>query len=452
LVLRRKHKLLGVFAVAVLLWVVYLWGSQKSRYDEHARDADSQGTRPLATSETKGTTVHHAARAAQARPSMPALRAADLIADVSVDKPRVCPGESFLVKIQGKPENAQASLPIGELNFNIGGTFGNDIAISPQSPGIERYTVVASNGVDKVEHRAFSVEVLPKDAQECAARPIVTLALERAKHSPDLIVARVIAHRGLSEPIRYVWSFGDGTGLTTSGPIATHGYALRDQSRTLSSYLVSVDASDAHGRHAEGRATIHLMNNHYRARMFGARLVHAVYDRFPAPTASDYRVDVTFRSFEADPVVLERAKLIERSCLAGQPERTHELTTAELGATLRLEPGRASQVQTLRLPKALVGEDTCAVVLELTGDTAPPHTGQTLPNSPIKLRPVSSRITLEIRAAPSAEQGGAPKLAPRPVRDPALLKKLRRATEILGSERVTPAQLEQLERDGRLQQ
>jgi hypothetical protein len=448
----RKHKLLGLFAVVALLWVVYLWGSQRSRYDERARDADARATRHDITSEPTGGPMQRGARTARAGLSMPALRAADLIADVSVDKARVCSGESFLVRIQGKPENAHASLPIAELNFNIGGTFGNEIAISPAAPGVEHYTVVASNGVDKVEHRAFSIEVLPSDAEECAHRPIVTLAVERAKQSPDLIVGRVVAHRGLEEPIQYAWNFGDGTGVESSGPITTHDYALRDQSRILSSYLVSVDASDAHGRHAEGRATVHLMNNHYRARMFGSRLVQAVYDHFPAPTATDYRVDVKFRSFEPEPVVLERAKLIERSCLAGQRDRTHALSTAELGATLRLEPQQASQVLTLRLPKALVGEDTCAIALELTGDTVPPHTGQTLPNAPIEIQPVTSRINLEIRAAPSAEQGGAPTLARRAVRDPGLLKKLRQATEILGSERVTPAQLEQLERDGRLQQ
>ena len=446
----RKHKLLGFFALAMLLWVVYLWGSEKVRYDEHARNAHPRGTRPAGASESSESPVRLAARAAPAQLTAPTLRTADLIADVSVDRPRVCSGESFLVSIRGKPENARSSLPIAELNFNIDGTFGNDIALTPGAPGIEQYTVVASNGVDKIEHRAFSVEVLPIDAQECVQRPIVTLAVERAKHAADQIVARAVAHRGLDQPIHYAWSFGDGASLETSEPIATHDYALRDQSRTLSSYLVSVDATDARGRHAEGRATIHLMNSYYRARMFGARLVQAVYDHFPTPTATDYSLDVNLRSFESEPVVLDRAKLVERSCLAGQRDRTHALTTADLGATLRLEPQRASQV-TLRLPKALIGEDTCAIALELTGDTEPPHTGQTLPSSPIEIRPVTSRITLDIKAAPSAEHGGAPGLARRAVRDPALLKKLRRATEILGSERVTPAQLEELERAGRLQ-
>ncbi len=444
----RKHKLFGAFAVAILLWAAYLWGSQKSG-SEQARATDPRGTRQPTAVESQSQPIRRDVRTAQPGVTTPALRPANLIAEVSIDKPRVCPGESFLVNIRGKPENARAALPIAELNFNIGGTFGSDIALSPKSPGIEQYTVVASNGVDKVEHRAFNIEVLPHDAPECGGRSIVTLAVERSKHRPDHIVARVVAHHGLEEPIQYAWSFGDDTGVETSGPMVTHDYTLRDQSRTLSSYLVTVNARDTKGRHAEGRATIHLMNNHYRARMFGARLVQAVYSPFPAPAATDYHVEVRFRSFEPEPVVLDRAKLVERSCLAGQRDRTHTLSTAELGGSLRLEPARASEV-TLRLPKALIGEDTCAVALELTGDTVPPHTGHTLPNSPVEIRPVTSRINLEIRAAPSAEQGGAPTLARRGVRDPALLKKLRRATELLGTERVTPAQLEQLEREGKL--
>jgi hypothetical protein len=447
----RKHDLLKLFAVGLLLWAVYLWGARKPRPEEHLRETELQATSHSAASEPQGEPSRPRAKPVQTGMSVPSLRPADLIADVHVDESRVCAGESFLVNIRGKPENAGSQLPIAELNFNIDGKFGNDIALTPRSPGIEQYTVVASNGVDKIEHRTFSVEVLPSDAQECVERAIVTLALERANSTPDLVVARVIAHHGLVEPIHYTWSFGDGDGdgAETTGPMATHDYALRDQQRTLSSYLVSVDARDAHGRHAEARATVHLMNNHYRARMFGSRLVQAVYDHFPAATESDYRVDVTFRSFEPEPVVWERAKLVERRCLAGQRDQTHELTAAEFTAALRLEPEQASQA-TLHVPKTLVSEDTCAIALELTGDTVPPHNGEELPNSPIKLQPVMTRINLEIRAAPSAEQGGAVTLARRAVRDPELLKKLRRAAELLGSERVTPAQLEALERDGKL--
>jgi hypothetical protein len=445
----RKHNFLKLFAVGLLLWVVYLWGVRKPRPEEHVREPGPRTTSHSAASERQGEPSGTHAKPGQTGMTVPSMRAADLIADVRVDKSRVCAGESFLVNIRGKPENAGSQLPIAELNFNIDGRFGNEIALTPRSPGIEQYTVVASNGVDKIEHRTFTVEVLPSDAQECVERASVTLALERANSAPDLVVARVIAHHGLVEPIHYTWSFGDGNSAETTAPTATHDYALRDQQRTLSSYLVSVDARDARGRHAEGRATVHLMNNHYRARMFGSRLVQAVYDHFPAATASDYRVDVTFRSFESEPVVWERAKLVERRCLAGQPDQTHELTAAEFTAALRLEPERASQV-TLHVPKTLVAKDTCAIALELTGDTIPPHTGQSLPNSPIKLQPVMTRINLEIRAAPSAQQGGAVTLAPRAVRDPELLKKLRRAAELLGSERVTPAQLEALERDGKL--
>jgi hypothetical protein len=439
-----------VFAVGLLLWVVYLWGLQEPRADQHLRGAEPEGAPRSVLSASRREAMPPRAKPVHTGPTLPALRTADLIADIQVDEPRVCAGESFLVKILGKPENAHSSLPIAELNFNIGGRFGTDIAITPQAAGSEQYTVVASNGVDKVEHRTFSVEVLPRDAPECGERSIVSLSVERAKFDSDVVVARVIAHHGLVAPIQYRWSFGDGSGVETTGAMATHDYALRDQSRSLSTYLVSVRASDARGRTAEGRATIHLTNNHYRARMFGSRLVQAVYDRFPAPVAGGYRVDVAFRSFEPEPVSWERAKLTERSCLAGQRDRTHEIAAAELTDELRVDPGRASQ-RTLRVPTAWVGEDTCAIALELTGDTVPPRTGQQLPNSPIKLQSVMSRINLEIRAAPSAAQGGAPTLARRAVRDPALLKKLRRAVEVLGSDRITPAQLERLERDGTLQ-
>jgi hypothetical protein len=73
------------------------------------------------------------------------------------------------------------------------------------------------------------------------------------------------------------------------------------------------------------------------------------YDRLPRPVElapGAYRVavcnldgkELSTRSVTvgSEPVVLEHAKLTERSCLAGQPARTHALSVSELAGPLRL--------------------------------------------------------------------------------------------------------------------
>jgi hypothetical protein len=444
---RLKRKRWYLIAVVLLVWLVCFWGLRA----RHPDDDGPEVAQNAATAQRSPDRTTKPGHANVARPAlgMPAMRNADLIASVEVDNPRPCSGESFLVSIRGKPENAASSLPISELNYNIGGSFGDAIALSANTPGTQQYTVVASNGVDALQHRAFKVEVLPLEALECRDKAIVTLALEHSKRDPNEVFAHVSSHTGLQEPLQFDWDFGDGSHAQSALPSTSHSYALRAQNRSLSSYLVAVHVTDARRRSAKGRATIHLLNNHYRARMFGARLVQAVYSPFVERAADGYRVEVTLRSFEPEPVVFERAKLTERSCLAGQRDRTHELSISELTATLRLEPEQPSSVSLL-LPRSRVGDETCAVELELTGDTLPPRTGEPMPNAPIKLRAVTSRLSLDIKAAPSVQQGGAPTLARRAVHDPALLQRLQRASKILGSGRVTPAQLDELERDGRL--
>jgi hypothetical protein len=55
---------------------------------------------------------------------------------------------------------------------------------------------------------------------------------------------------------------------------------------------------------------------------------------------------------------------------------------------------------------------------------------------------------VELKLAPPAEHGGSDTFAPQPVKDEALLARLQHATQVLGTNRITPAQLAELEREG----
>jgi hypothetical protein len=375
--------------------------------------------------------------------------AADLIESVSVDKRRVCPGEDFAVTVRGKPENARSRLPIAELNFNVDGKFGNPIVLHGLATGTQTHFVVASNGVDRVQHREFQVEVLAPDTPECAGARSVTLRVERSPKDQDTVSARVVATHGLTPPLRYEWDFGDGAKTSGAQPATEHSYAMRDQTRGIAAYVVQVAVSDAAGKKAIGRDSVHLSNLHHLARAFGDRLTKTVYDRFPKPAPDGYRFDATFRNLEPDAVRYSHAKLTQKSCLAGREDRLTEVDASALSAPDVLEANAMRQVS-LMIPRALVAADTCVLEVELTGDSIPPRIGEAMDNSPIRYRPVSTRFTFELRAAPPAEEGGASELASRRIEDPELAAKVLAAANKLGSSRVTPEQVEQLEREGQL--
>jgi hypothetical protein len=377
------------------------------------------------------------------------VEAADLIESVSLDKRRVCPGEDFAVTVRGKPDNARSRLPIAELNFNVDGKFGNPIVLHGLATGTQTHFVVASNGVDRVQHREFQVEVLAADAPECEGARSVTLRVERSHRDQDTVSARVVATHGLTPPLRYEWDFGDGAKTSGAEHAAEHSYAMRDQTRKIAAYVVQVAVSDAAGKKAIGRDSVHLSNMHHLARAFGDRLTKTVYDRFPKPAPDGYRFDATFRNLESDAVKYARATLTQKSCLAGRDDRVTEVDASALSAPDVIEANATRQAP-LIIPKALVAPDTCVLEVELTGDSIPPRIGEPMDNSPIRYRPVSTRFTFELRAAPPAEEGGAQELASRRIEDPALAAKVLAAANILGSSRVTPEQVERLEREGRL--
>ena len=449
----RSRKRYALIASAIaLIWLGLLWGGGALQRAALDRDPDVQARAPRATASRVepprdrsepppfGSLVN-----ADGSARLPELQLADLIHDVELEKGYACPGEDVLVRMYGKPENAAGVLPTAELNFNVGGDFGETVTVSGKTPGVRELTAVASNGVDKIAYRPFQLTVLEPDAPECRDRPYATLAVELHPGDPHAIEARVVATHGVEGRLSYEWDFGDGARAETQERFASHSYALRDQTRTLSTYLVTVRAFDPRGRMAQGRGSIHLSNNHFRARAFGDRLVPVFYSPFPQPSAAGARFAVTFRSLEDDPIAFDKATLTERSCLAGREDRVRTIDPAALGVPRRIA-AKERREASLLLRDGLIHEDTCVVELELTGDSTPPRIGRAMPGSPIDYREVRTRFTFELFAAPPADQGGASELASLPITDPVLLAKLLRASEEAPGGRVTRAMLEQLEK------
>jgi hypothetical protein len=438
-----------IAGAVALIWLALLWG--RGMVPE-AKLESTTGVRGPATRAPVARVEPTRRRSETPEPAplvnpdgsarLPELQLADLIDDVELDKTHACPGEDVLVSIHGKPENAAGVLPIAELSFNVGGEFGEHVTVNGKVPGVREFTVVASNGVDKIAYRPFQLTVLEPDAAECRDRPYATLAVELSSTERDEIEARVTATHGLGGLLSYEWDFGDGTRAQTEEPVVRHSYAMRDQTRTMSTYLVTVHAIDERGQTAQGRDSIHLSNDHYRARAFGERIVPVFYDPFPHPDPAGARFAVTFRSLEDAPIAFEKAKLTERSCYAGRPDRVRDVEPAALGVPQRIA-AKERKDASLLLRRSMLSDDTCVVELELTGDSVPRRTGHEMPGSPIAYRDVNAHLSFELAAAPPEEEGGASELASRPVTDQAQVAKLLRATGS-GSQRFSATQVRQL--------
>lgn len=441
----------------VLIWVACLWAYGASRRAPQAPVAGDPSAVPEAFVPVHPAKAHipmessleERRAAALAAASGRTLAHADLIKNIEVDKRRVCPGDDFAVSVETKPENAGSDLPIAELNTNVDGKFGDQVVLHAGEPGTRELLAVAGNGIDKVDQRPFQVEVLSADAPECASARIATLNVDYALPDQDSIHAKVAAVHGLEPPLYYEWSFGDGATASGAHDQVSHSYALRDQNRGISSFIVQVTVTDKNGRQATGRDSIHFTNGHHLARAFGNRLTKTVYEPFPKLVPGGYRVDVTFRNLESDPVRYDQLTLTQKSCVAGHEDRVDIVPASAISAPQTIEANATKQAA-ITVPQSLVAADTCVVELDLSGDSIPAKIGKPMENSPIAFRAVSTKLTLELHAAPSKEQGGAEELASKHVDDPGLEAKLMAATKILGTNRVTPEQLAQLERDGLL--
>jgi len=366
----------------------------------------------------------------------------DLIARFELDKQRVCPDEDFKVTLHKQGDT--------DVDFNIDGVFGDQIVLrATQEPGKSTYHIVATDHAKLRDYESFEIEVLPAAAPECGAKPRAVLDA-RQSSLQAAVSLEVLSTQNLDGKLSYDWDFGDGTTLTTSIPRTYHSYEDRKQDRDISSYVITVRVSDERGVTATARGSVYFTNAIFTSQKYtGNRLLTARFDRFPSLSGGRYTTRATFRNTQDLPVALERATVTLLSCTEGVPPIVRELPASQIIGDMRLAPEGTAQTD-LAIPSEWMADNRCVAAVDLVGDTDPPLAGTTMPGSGIPYQPVNVHVALDVQPPPLPQQGTENATSSTPIVDPERRAKLLKAIAILGTNRVTPAQMEELEATGRL--
>jgi hypothetical protein len=371
----------------------------------------------------------------------PVTRRGSLIADVQVDKTQVCMGEDLEVRMI-------ATAGARFVDFNIDGRFGNPLILRPSTAGTQRYHVVATDHAAQRDYRPFEIAVLPADAPACANRPSAELTL--SQHADQSVLARVTTSR-LRGPLRYAWDFGDGSSEQADRPHAEHSYAERTQEAPLSSFVIRVQVTDARGEQASARASVFFNNPYYLARASsGNRVLPASTALGPRQDERDYVFDATVRNIETLPVRFQRATLELQHCADRSRVAIRELDAGAWQALRNIAPSTTATAS-LVIPAAWVPDEVCTATLRLVGDTEPPLTQSPMePGGGIAYQAVNSLLVFQLRPPRTIDIAARPVPAPAPRVDATYMAKVRKASALLGTPRVTPDQVAKLELEGKL--
>ena len=368
-----------------------------------------------------------------------------LIASVSVEKPQVCPGEDVLIK----PVKMDVNAPV-QFRVNLR-TRGEQAILTFKQPGKRRLYVTAGDGRFGVDFKTANIEVLSDDHPDCANKPRLALVSRISRFQADSADIEVVGSKGLTGNVNYAWDFGDGTAAQGSEKFVTHSFQERNQDRPSSTFVVRVTGKDARGTEAVARTSVTFNNTYFLARINGAPAIPVTYDRFPKQDGGTFRTTITFRNIEGTSIALSSALVKVHTCKEGPEPEAKNVPITSLISTTNL-PARRSVSQTLTLPASVVGDaGGCRAEITFVGDTVPGRQGQPVgPNVASRFSETTATVFLELAPPPGADKGGMAAAAPVIVRDQATLDKLQKARAILGRDQVTPQDILELEKQGKL--
>lgn len=418
----RARTIAAALVVAALAWI--LWPRT-----------------PAARAHAPATTLDHqtpsedvpAALGAPAPPAPPGPPAAPnagsgkdappVIDSVTIEKDEVCEGEENLVTVKAHSPSGEDA----DLRYTVG------LLKGPAAPLQMRrdmhwpeVTVFGRSESTSVAVPLFRVRSCPPQAH---VQVVAHLRPNRASEFD--VQAHVVAPDGIPfRPVRYRWSFGDGTDATTAEPLVTHSFEMRAQDRRDSYFLLSVEAEDAHGQRVRGRTSLGLENPAYEAlRDKGiVQLVYSLEPRFPE-LSPDGVVHQTVRLWQTRPDHTVTITKVER--VRHKRDGTDERTDADprmLGS--EVVPGAPGIEGSVSLDLH-DDHDTFSVDYSISGTS-----DDGLP----------ARAQLSVMRPPERPT----RESSTPVRDPLLAAKIRAARSILGQQFVTDEDIHRLEWEGKL--
>jgi hypothetical protein len=353
------------------------------------------------------------------------IKEAKLIRDVILEKNPVCTNEDFKVTVIAKNPNG----PDEHLVYRIQNELGNPAILRYTKPGKRVFYVVVRDEGKHIDFEKVEVTV-----QECPEKPTVILDARLHNLEPETAKFEVTSQKGLTGKCTYDWDFGDGNYMTTDTGYVEHNYAKRDQTALQSSFIVKVKVTDAQGQEATGRSTISFPNIHYLSKLMGNPVLPVTYNRFPRITDAGIEVTATIKNIFNEPVTFDSAEMELKPCDSSWSPEYRQLEASGILEVSTIPP-RGSTKQIIRLDRSLLPPSTCNVNIQLKGPFG-------------RNEEVSAKLYLEI--PPTGKEDIDPN-RDKVIDDDEMLKKLNRAAEILGKDRpITPADIEKLEREGKL--
>lgn len=351
------------------------------------------------------------------------LRRAQIIQNIRLEKDSICANEDLRVDVDVKEDQISANLVI-----SIDGISANPAVVNYSEPGVQEILVVARNfSRNVIDQRRISVEVFA-----CEFRPAITFSAKHKYDNSDEIVFEIDYMNNLSKDCIYEWDFGDGKMTTSKSKIISNSYRMRAQNSYMSSYLVSLKATDMEGNQATFRKTVTLLNIHYLSKAMGRPVLSTIYERFPKRDVHGIQTTIGFGNLLDENVNLNTARLRFKSCNRSTATIKKEVMADRLLASTQIPLGTQSSTD-LTLSDSMIPDSTCSVAVEFIGSSR--EYQQVIANVFLDLPPQSversERMGMEV------------------VRDTSIIKKLNKASALFGKNILTEDEVNRLKKEGR---
>ena len=364
-----------------------------------------------------------------------AARAAPPVVDeIRVSKTSVCEGEEVLVSVRAHTTDGNDAF----LRYRVGAVRGQVVPIRLfRMPDEEdRPSVVVSSKTTSTTVPLPKVEI-----RDCRPVRFLRVHQQAVMNTIDEHEFWVTIHEtppsSHFEPVRFVWSFGDGAEQTTTVPRVTHDYSGRAQKTEAAPLLVTVTAIDAAGVEVEGHLALELLNLGFANKAHAGTIPIFAQGTPRFPVQDDDGVTrQTFRIWHSEdqPVEITRVTVRKRkrspeNGFIPDPSPRVEIDHTRLFENTDIPPGRGLQQPFQydfgRAPEVYV------VDVDLAGRSADGL-------------PARGHISL-MRPSPKPTRDNS-----APVSDPETMARVMKAMSILGQETVTQEDMDRLEREGRL--
>ncbi|MBN1531032.1 MAG: PKD domain-containing protein [Spirochaetes bacterium] len=426
--MKRKHLVIGLACLAVAVVLFFVFGNSSRRTSDDASGGEKEKLSRLhslfqfmdSDNESRPVQEFHPDNVKTYQ-----IEKANLIRDVIIEKNPVCVNEDFMVRVIAKNPNG----PDEHLVYRIQNKLGNPAILRYTRAGLKEFYVVVRDEGMHIDFKKVQVNVL-----DCPGRNAVILRGRLHNLKSETAQFEVTSQEGLAGKCTYLWDFGDKKKATTSTGYVEHSYATREQRTLQSSFLVTVKVIDSLHQTAIGRTTISFPNIHYLSRLMGSAVLPVVYDQFPKVTDNGIEVTAVFKNIFDEPVTFNIAEIELKPCIAsGSPDR-RELPASSVIGVSTISPG-ATVEQVVHVSNSVVASSTCNVSISLKGAFPGNEVGY-------------AKLYLSI---PPRSRDNVDFNKDKVIEDDDMVRKLNRAAQILGKDRpITPADIEKLDREGKL--